>query len=152
MRLVVGESDVAGGGRGLKERLTIAEASEVTGLSKRALARRIERGQLAATKAGGLRYIEVRALAQAGLLDPSTGRRPAWSEGRPPPQQIAQELVGTLVRQSIELHELRLRLEALETESRRDDDALREELVRAHRERAELRRALSAAQTPGGER
>ena len=32
-----------------EERYTIAEASRLTGLSKRALARRIERGQLPAT-------------------------------------------------------------------------------------------------------
>jgi excisionase family DNA binding protein len=144
-RVVSGSTDAAGRGGSLKARLTIAEASELTGLSKRALARRIERGQLAATKSDGLRHIEARELARAGLLDPSTGRRPAWAENRVPPQQIAHELVDTLVRQSIELHELRRRLEALEAESRRDDDALRMEMNKARAEREELRRALVAA-------
>jgi excisionase family DNA binding protein len=126
-------------------KLTIAEASELTGLSKRALARRIERGQLPASKEGGLRRIEARKLADAGLLDLATGRPPPWGGKRMDSGAVAREIVETLVRQSIELHELRSRLDSFVSESRRDDDLIRAELERAQREREELRTALREA-------
>jgi excisionase family DNA binding protein len=128
------------------ERYTIAEASELTGLSKRALARRIERGQLPATKLGRLRYVTARDLAASGLLDLSTGGPHAWARQRVEPTVVAQEIVSTLVRQSIELHELRLELETLGAQSRADDDELRTEIARARDERRQLRRALEEAQ------
>jgi excisionase family DNA binding protein len=126
-------------------KLTIAEASELTGLSKRALARRIERGQLPATKKGGLRRVEARALAAAGLLDLATGAPPRWSQKRMDSDAVAREIVDTLVRQSIELHELRALVEGFASESRHDDDVLRAEIDRARREREELRAALRVA-------
>jgi excisionase family DNA binding protein len=126
-------------------KLTIAEASELTGLSKRALARRIERRQLPASKEGGLRRIEARALADAGLLDLATGAPPLWARSRMDSGAVAREIVETLVRQSIELHELRSRLDSFVSESRHGDDLIRAELERAQREREELRAALREA-------
>jgi len=133
------ESDESG-------RYTIAEASALTGLSKRALARRIERGQLPAVKVGGLRYIEARALAEAGLLDLATGGPPVWASQKLAPDAVAREIVQTLVRQGIELHELQRSFEELGAESRRDDTELRYEIDRARAERAELRAALEEAE------
>ena len=124
------------------DRYTIAEASEITGLSKRALARRIERGQLPATKDGRLRYIESTDLAEAGLLNPNTGARPDWSHRSVKPEVLAREVVDTLVRQSVELYELRKEIRSLIEESRRDDTELRGEIERARQERRDLRRTI----------
>lgn len=129
----------------MTESYTIAEASARTGLSKRAIARRIERGQLAATKVGRLRYVTARELAEVGLLDLATGAPPPWAAKQIRPELLSREIVQTLVDQTIELHELRRALRALESESRRDDVALREELERAASERLELRRLLDEA-------
>ena len=129
----------------MQSRYTIAEASSLTGLSKRALARRIERGQLPATKEGGLRYIGARDLADAGLLNPATGARPEWARHRADPSAVAKEIVQTLVRQSVELHELQRQVRALIEESRNDDRELRDEIERARAERRQLRRMLDAA-------
>lgn len=124
---------------------TIAEASTLTGLSKRAIARRIERGQLGATKVGRLRYVAARELAEVGLLNLATGAPTPWAAKQIRPELVSREIVQTLVDQSIELHDVRRALLALESESRRDDAALREELQRARRERMELRRLLDEA-------
>jgi excisionase family DNA binding protein len=129
------------------DRYTIAEASRLTGLSKRALARRIERGQLPATKEGGLRYVAARDLVAAGLMLPSTGAAPTWAGGRVDPSIVAREIVQTLVKQSIELHDLRRELRSLIDESRHDDGELREEIDRAREERRQLRRMLEEART-----
>ncbi|HXV33012.1 MAG TPA: hypothetical protein VD769_03295 [Gaiellaceae bacterium] len=126
-------------------KLTIAEASELTGLTKRALARRIERGQLPARKEDGLRRIEAGALADAGLLNLATGEPPLWAKTRMDPGAVAREIVETLVRQTVELHELRSRLERFVVESRHEDEELRGEIERAQREREELRTALRKA-------
>ena len=125
---------------------TIAEASTMTGLSKRALARRIERGHLPAAKIGRLRYVGARDLAEAGLIDLATGEPPEWAKQRAPPATVARELVQTLVRQGIELHELQLAFQALSDESRRGDSALRTELEHARLEREALRAALDEAE------
>jgi hypothetical protein len=130
----------------VKDRLTITEASELTGLSRKALARRIERGQLPATMENGLRYIEAKELARAGLLNLQTGEPPAW-RGRPPdPEAVASELVQTLIGQTIEIYELRRSLELLREESRRDDAVIRGQLLEAKRERAALRDKLVEAE------
>lgn len=134
-----------------QDRYTIAEASALTGLSKRALARRIERGQLPATKEGRLRYVSVRDLAAAGLLNPTTGERPEWTRQRVDPAVVAKEIVDTLVRQSVELHDLRHQIRALIEESRHDDGELRAEIERARTERRELRRMLNVARLEIGE-
>lgn len=129
----------------MEEQYTIAEASKLTGLSKGALARRVERGQLASTKDGRLRYIAARDLAEAGLLNLSTGAAPPWAGQRVDPSEVAREIVDTLVRQGVELHELRLQLQALSVESRTDDEGLRKEIERARKDRAQLRRSLEDA-------
>jgi hypothetical protein len=123
--------------------VTIAEAAEMTGLTKRAIARRIERGTLSARLAqDGRRYVRVGDLAESGLLDLATGKPPAWRAEQVDAHEVARELVQTLIRQSIELNELRLRLEALEEESRRQDQDLLEQIEQARAERRELRRQL----------
>ena len=131
----------------MQDRYTIAEASELTGLSKRALARRIERGRLAATKDGRLRYIAARDLAAAGLVNPTTGEPPSWARQRIDASVVAKEIVDTLVRQSVEIHELRRQLRSLIDESRHDDRELRREIESARDERLQLRRLLEGART-----
>jgi len=132
-------------GAAVDNRYTIAEASELTGLSKRALARRIERGQLPATREGGLRYVTARDLTAAGLIDPTTGAPPAWRHRHVDPSSVAKEVVQTLVQQSVEIHELRSQLRALIRESRNDDRELREEIERAREDRRQLRHILDEA-------
>jgi DNA-binding transcriptional MerR regulator len=123
--------------------VTIAEAAEMTGLTKRAIARRIERGGLPARlKRDGRRYVQIRHLAESGLLDLATGKPAIWRGDQVDAQEIAKELVQTLIRQGIELNELRQRLEALEDESRQQDKELLEQIEQARRERQELRRQL----------
>jgi excisionase family DNA binding protein len=120
--------------------VTVAEAAELTGLTKRAIARRIERGGLPAQrKQNGRRYVRIRDLAEAGLLDLAAGKPPPWRADQVDPKAVARELVQTLIRQGIELNELRLQLEALEDESRRQDANLLEQIEQARRERRELR-------------
>jgi len=131
----------------MEERYTIAEASRLTGLSKRALARRIERGQLPASKEGGLRYVTARDLVAVGLMHPTSGNPPVWAGVRVDPSVVAKEIVQTLVQQSIELHDLRRQLRSLIEESRHDDRELREEIERARDERRNLRRMLDEART-----
>jgi len=123
--------------------VTIAEAAELSGLTKRAIARRIERGGLPARrKKDGRRYVRVRDLAKRGLVDLVTGGPPAWRAEQVDAKAVAREVVQTLISQGIELNELRQRLEALEEESRRQDDDLLEQIEQARRERAELRRQV----------
>jgi chromosome segregation ATPase len=129
----------------VKKRLTITEASGLTGLSRKALARRIERGQLGATMENGRRYIDAKELAQAGLLNLQTGEPPAWRGRLPDPEAVASELVQTLIGQTIEIYELRQSLELLRRESRRDDELIRDQLREAKKERAELREQLERA-------
>jgi len=131
----------------MDERYTIAEASRLTGMSKRALARRIERGQLPASKEGGLRYVAARDLVSAGLMHPTTGKPPVSAGAQVDPSVVAKEIVQTLVQQSIELHDLRRELRSLIEESRHDDGELRKEIERAREERRQLRRLLDDART-----
>lgn len=135
------------------ERLTLAEAAALTGLSKVALARRIERGSLAATKErDGLRRVTLRALAEAGLVNPAQpGERPAWSRQGIDAAAVARELVRTVIEQAVSLYELRRELAALAETTRekivRMDNDRREmhtELDQARRERADLRRQVKA--------
>ena len=126
-------------------KLTIAEASELTGLSRKALARRVERGALNATTDNGLRYLDSRELARAGLLDLAKGEPAAWSGRRVDPDSVARELVQTLIEQSVELHELRERLGALEADSRRGDEAIHAKMKQMDADRADLRSQLAQA-------
>jgi excisionase family DNA binding protein len=138
-------------GLNINGEVTIAEAAELTGLTKRAIARRIERGGLPAKRReDGRRYLRVRDLAEIGLLDLATGKRPPWRPQQIDPQALAREVVETLIRQGIELSALRQRLEALEGESRRQDKELLEQIDLARRERAELRRQIESLRSKSG--
>jgi hypothetical protein len=120
------------------ERFTLAEASRLTGLTSQALARRIERGSLAATKVGGRRYVKLRDLASAGLLDPATRTRPRWADARLDSAALARELISELTARGLRIFELERRLDELA--SRTEEQQL--QLDEAKRERAELRRQL----------
>jgi hypothetical protein len=66
----------------------IAQASELTGLSKKALRRRLERGTLESTKAGGKRMISISELASHGLLEGSAAPE---DDASPPPEPAPPE-------------------------------------------------------------
>jgi DNA-binding transcriptional MerR regulator len=122
------------------DRLTLAEAAELTGLTPRALARRIERGSLAAEKnEGGRRTVTRRDLASAGLLDLATGKPPAWGRrGNPPADQLAQAILDELNARGVRIFEL----ERGHAEQAEQIEDLRGELREAKRERSALRREL----------
>jgi excisionase family DNA binding protein len=105
-----------------KRTYTIAEAAELTGLTRKAIARRVERGSLQSLVRGGRRMIPRAELARAGLIpeegevhdwDPATGaalfpRRGPDDEQAPPADSSAlaalmRELVDRLERQASEI-------------------------------------------------
>jgi uncharacterized coiled-coil protein SlyX len=120
--------------------LTLAEAAELTGLTPRALARRIERRSLPATKGeDGLRYVSRRDLAAAGLLDLATGEPPAWTRrDRPPADQLAQAVIDELTARGIRIADL----ERGHAEQAEQIEELRRQIRDARRERTELQRQL----------
>jgi phage shock protein A len=121
------------------ERLTLAEAAELTGLTQRALARRMERGTLPAKKNDdGLRTVSRRELAAAGLLDLATGKPPAWTRRAPPSEALARELLRELAERGVRIFEL----EQGHEQQAEEIAELRRELEQARREYAELRREL----------
>ena len=129
----------------VKSELTIAEAAELTGLSKQALRRRIERKSLPAIRRkDGLRIVRAEDLAEAGLLDLLTGRPPTIRPAQVDAQTVARELVQTVIRQGIELHKLTQRLEELEAETRVGHEAQQAELDDARRERRALQQQVRA--------
>jgi excisionase family DNA binding protein len=126
----------------VKPELTIAEAAKLTGLSKQALRRRIERKSLPAIRRNGLRIVRAQDLAEAGLLDLVTGGPPAIRAEKVDAQAVARELVQTVIRQGIELHILAQRLEELEAATRAGHEAQQEELDQARRERRALQKQV----------
>jgi excisionase family DNA binding protein len=105
-----------------KRTYTIAEAAELTGLTRKAIARRVERGSLQSLVRGGRRMIPRAELARAGLIpeegeihdwDPATGaalfpRRSPEEEQTDPGSSSAlatlmRELVDRLERQAGEI-------------------------------------------------
>jgi excisionase family DNA binding protein len=105
-----------------KRTYTIAEAAELTGLSRKAIARRVERGSLQSLVRGGRRLIPRAELARAGLIpeegeiddrDAATGsalfpQRPPSDEHAAPGDASAlaalmRELVDRLERQASEI-------------------------------------------------
>jgi DNA-binding transcriptional MerR regulator len=126
----------------VKRSLTIAEAADVTGLSKQALRRRIERGSLPHSSRNGVRYVKARDLAEAGLLDLNTGAPPTLRIDQIDTQALAQEVVQTLINQGIELHQLRAKLERVEADLRAGYEAQQEQIDQALRERRELQRQV----------
>jgi hypothetical protein len=140
----------------LSESYTLAEAAELTGLTPRALARRIERGTLPATLKNGRRRVTLGALAEAGLIDPNTLERPPWSREGLDPAELARQVIDTLTRQAIDLHELRHTIASVADASdrghaeqaaaleaaRQERDELRRKIAQMDADRAELRREL----------
>jgi hypothetical protein len=122
------------------DRLTLAEAAELTGLTQGALARRIERGSLPATKnEEGRRTVTRRELASAGLLDLATGIRPIWGRrGDPPADRLAQAILDELNARGVRIFEL----ERGHEEQAAHIEDLRRELREARHERGELRREI----------
>lgn len=131
------------------DRLTLAEAAELTGLTPRALARRIERGSLPAEKNDeGRRTVTRGDLASAGLLDLATGKPPAWGRrGNPPAERLAQAILDELNARGVRIFEL----ERGHEEQAAQIEELRRELREAKRERGELRRELKKASRERGE-
>jgi excisionase family DNA binding protein len=128
----------------LDDSLTLREAAERTGLTQRALARRIERGSLPATKRrDGLRRVKLRDLVAAGLLDPNSGERPPWSREPLDPAELARQVVETLTRQAIDLQELSERMSLELERAEREREQLRQKIAEMDEDRAALRRELA---------
>lgn len=126
------------------ETLTITEAAEATGLSKKALRNRVDRGQIRAVLRDGVRRIprseldrvglsvELPHEAEGGAITPQS-----VAESRPTEAAAWKEALERLERQAAELAELRL--------ITRQAENLREERERleaiVHQERAERQTA-----------
>lgn len=134
--------------------LTVQQAARATGLSAKALRRRIERGSLRSTLAGGLRRIPMSDLLEAGLLVPYDERSgggdgpsvaPAAASGA---VLDAGVLLERLERQAEEIGELRARAgraEALEREleaERSEWEQAQRAMIVAEGRIAELERRL----------
>jgi len=125
----------------------IAEAAELTGLSKKALQRRIERGSLPSVKRGSKRHIPVMELKRQGLLSPEGGAdRAAAGEGVPlTPPAGEVEAVKAVARELAEKAEELGRYKALAASAvsqRQAETEARERLeAEVHRLRAELQEA-----------
>jgi excisionase family DNA binding protein len=63
---------------------TISEAAELTGVSRKAIARRVERGSLRSVVRNGRRRIPRSELVRAGLLEDGAHRAPRGGPGAPP--------------------------------------------------------------------
>ncbi|MCA1679950.1 MAG: helix-turn-helix domain-containing protein [Actinobacteria bacterium] len=125
------------------ETLTIAEAAEASGLTKKAIRNRVDRGQLRAVLRDGVRRIPRSEIERAGLsAEPQeagegAGIRQEATPGQPQEATGWTELLGRLERQAGELAELRqLTREAESLQA--DRDRLEEAY---HRERAEKQAA-----------
>jgi excisionase family DNA binding protein len=135
--------------------LTLREAAEATGLTTKALQRRIDRGTLRAVLTGGRRRVPLSELYRAGLIEPEeprpapaapaaagapgggVGQVPAPAPEQPPVGEVIGELIARLERQAEQIGELR----ALE----RQAESLRAAAEAERRARDELESALFAA-------
>jgi excisionase family DNA binding protein len=138
-----------------KRTLTISEAAELTGLSRKAMARRVERGSIRSVLRSGRRLIPRSELIRVGLLPPEgykgvdrladsvLSRSVAVSEEIGGEQSLLEVLVRELLdrvqRQAGELAQQR----ALTAEA---------ESLRLEREMADLRVRLSALESVGTQR
>lgn len=134
-----------------KRNLTITEAAELTGLTRKAMARRVERGSVRSVLRSGRRLIPRSELVRAGLL-PAEGESGVLRAGELDLERAAAlpqgardgSLVGVLVRELVELVQRQgdelARYRALTVEA---------ESLRLEREIAELRVRLSIVE--GGE-
>ncbi len=94
------------------ETLTIAQAAEATGLTKKAIRNRVDRGQLQAVLRDGVRRIPLTELDRAGLATApaaagEAGIRQEATSGQSQEVGGWTELLGRLERQAGELAELR---------------------------------------------
>ena len=124
--------------------MTIAEASIATGLTEKALRRRLERGTLRSTRGhdGRLRLL-VADLEGIGLTSPlgaPSGHVPPGDS--PQGNELIRELITALRTQERELTELRLITREAES-LQADRHRLEQELFAARNEAAELRQRLS---------
>ncbi len=133
-----------------KRTYTIAEAAEATGLSRKAVARRVERGSLRSLVRGGRRLIPRTELVRADLLpgDPESRDYGALTAGLPSPQgaplpdplsPLGDQALASLLRELLE----RLERQAGEIAQFRAITAQAESL-RSDHEVSELRVRLAA--------
>jgi Helix-turn-helix domain len=139
--------------------LTIAEAAQLTGLSRKAIRSRVDRGTVRAVLRDGVRRIPHSELERAGLLDqagdvvaaPAAGPRAAGAgQGSPAEASVIGELLDRLERQAGELAELRLltrQAESLQVVA----DQERDRAERLAGEVHELRAQLAAAEARAGQ-
>lgn len=132
------------------ETLTIAEAADATGLTKKAVRNRVDRGQVRAVLRDGVRRIPRSELERAGLSleHPEAGGGAAKGQEATPgyPEPMA-EVLDRLERQAGELAELRVLT--------READTLREERDRLeaalHESRAKEAEAEAKLEAERGE-
>ncbi len=112
--------------------LTLSDAAEVCGTTKKALERRAERGTLGVGRRGGVRVVEVAELVRVGLLDAGADVQvPAGGSVLDRPLAV---LARRLAEADADLAELRASLEATEAALRRareDARLLRSRLAQA---------------------
>lgn len=129
------------------ETLTIAEAAEATGLTKKAIRNRVDRGQLKAVLRDGVRHIPLSELDRAGLATttPEAGMGQEATSRQPQEAGGWTELLSRLERQASELAELRQltrEAESLQADRTRLEEAFHQE--RAEKQAAEQRIAQLA--------
>lgn len=73
----------------LQNAVDVAQAAELTGLSKKALRRRLERGTLQSVKVGGKRMIPISELREHDLLDASATSTALHAVPKPAPEKPA---------------------------------------------------------------
>jgi len=119
--------------------LTLSDAAEVCGTTKKALERRAERGTIAVSRRGGVRVVEVSELIRVGLLARDAQVTP------PTPASPGERPLAVLARRVAEadadLAELRATLAATEaalSRAREEARLLRGRLVHAASGRADL--------------
>ncbi|MDQ3971073.1 MAG: helix-turn-helix domain-containing protein [Thermoproteota archaeon] len=129
------------------ETLTIAEAAEATGLTKKAIRNRVDRGQLRAVLRDGVRRIPRSELDRAGLdadsLEAGDGAdiRQGAASRQPKETSAWAELLDRLERQAGELAELRVltrEAESLREDRERLEGAFHEARARASELEAKL--------------
>lgn len=97
--------------------LTLSDAAEVCGTTKKALERRAERGTIAVSRRAGVRVVEVSELIRVGLLAPGTEATPSGptSPGERPLAVLARRVAEA----DADLADLRATLAATEAALRR---------------------------------
>jgi excisionase family DNA binding protein len=138
-----------------KRNLTISEAAELTNLSRKAMARRVERGSIRSVLRSGRRLIPRSELIRVGLLPPvgHSGADPLTEAGLSRPVAVPddadreQSLLEVLVRELVD----RVQRQAGELAQYKALTAEAESL-RLQRELADLRLRLSALEGGGTQR